>query len=174
MPSAPSSYDYRQSTVHEDRERAQEVWDRVEGDQRREKQREPPQQQQGQPKEDGHGGRDKKERENAARVLQSRYRFVVVVVLPPLVPCLINSREEVRGKFPSSLSAPLTLSPLARRTHVTHREAQGRNLTSSQRWEDGMRKRKLNAAGEEQHSGTKNDPSASLRPSSLSEEKRRY
>lgn len=51
----------------------------------------------------------------------------------------------------------LTLSSL-HRAHVGRRTEQGRNLTTSKRFNDGLQQRKLQAAGKEQMDG-KNDAS---------------
>ncbi|GAA6021871.1 hypothetical protein JCM10207_004525 [Rhodosporidiobolus poonsookiae] len=48
------------------------------------------------------------------------------------------------------------------RAHVQRREGEGRNLSSSQRWTDGMRQRRLSAAGRDQRDG-KNDATSRWR-----------
>ncbi|GAA6043737.1 hypothetical protein JCM8097_000501 [Rhodosporidiobolus ruineniae] len=109
---APDSYDYRSSSLSEDRRRARECEKRVEENRGRRRQ-----QQQQRRGRDGEGGEDGG-RDEAAKLIQGRYR-----------------------------------------SHVQQREESGMNLSSSQRWSDGMKKRRLSAAGREQKDG-KNDPAS--------------
>ncbi|GAA5886795.1 hypothetical protein JCM5296_006406 [Sporobolomyces johnsonii] len=115
-------YDYRTSSIEDDRRAAQEVWDRVERSRR--------EQAEGSEEGAGQGRKDRGENhERAAKSIQQGYR-----------------------------------------SHVGRRTAEGRNLTCSQRWEDGMRQRKLSAAGREQNDG-KNDATSRWHRSGVYAEK---
>ncbi|GAA5937090.1 uncharacterized protein JCM15063_000153 [Sporobolomyces koalae] len=96
-------YDYKNSTVDQDRQAAQEVWDRVE--KTRQDSKPSAQERAG---DDGH-------RDKAIRKMQKHYR-----------------------------------------AHVDRRTAEGRNLTSSKRFDDGLQQRLLKKAGKDQMDG-KND-----------------
>ncbi|GAA5913399.1 uncharacterized protein JCM6883_003065 [Sporobolomyces salmoneus] len=98
-------YDYRSSSISQDRKAAQEVWQRVEGNQQSRHQQEA-----------GGGGKGEEgDRDKAVRLMQKNYR-----------------------------------------AHVGRRTEQGRNLTTSKRFNDGLQQRKLQEAGKEQMDG-KND-----------------
>ncbi|GAA5847463.1 hypothetical protein JCM3766R1_005354 [Sporobolomyces carnicolor] len=103
-------YDYRDTTVEQDRQAAQRVWERVEGTRRQ--QRAP-----GGDEREGSAnqGEDRGQEDQAVRLMQKNYR-----------------------------------------AHVGRRTEQGRNLTTSKRFNDGLQQRKLQAAGKEQMDG-KND-----------------
>ncbi|GAA5951217.1 hypothetical protein JCM3765_002415 [Sporobolomyces pararoseus] len=94
-----TKYDYRSSTIDQDRKAAKEVWERVERGNR--KQRE--------------SADEKNDQDRAVRLMQKNYR-----------------------------------------AHVGRREEEGRNLTTSKRFNDGLQQRKLQTAGKEQMDG-KND-----------------
>ncbi|GAA5989117.1 hypothetical protein JCM11641_007602 [Rhodosporidiobolus odoratus] len=106
-------YDYRTSSIDEDRNIAQQVWERVDR-----KRANATQAGQGATGQDGAAAKGE---EAAATSIQKGYR-----------------------------------------AHVERREGEGRNLTTSQRWKDGMRQRKLSAAGREQKEG-KNDATSRWR-----------
>ncbi|BGP18920.1 hypothetical protein JCM10213_005494 [Rhodosporidiobolus nylandii] len=115
--SSRDSYDYRTSSLEDDRRRAEEVWRRVEDNRAKH-----PQQDEG--SADAAGEEDRQAK--AAGSIQRRYR-----------------------------------------QHVGRREGEGMNLSqpmsSSQRWDDGMRQRKLSAAGREQKDGRKQDATSRWR-----------
>ncbi|GAA5836891.1 hypothetical protein JCM11251_005815 [Rhodosporidiobolus azoricus] len=136
MPDDSGRYDYRISSVEEDRRRAQEVWERVE---RLEQQR-----RQEKPQVEGRKETQADRRQGAARTIQSRFRSYV-------------SQRESQGlnlSLPSSSSRrqrPDEERQLPSRPENPRSDSsQRRNMTGSERWTDGMRQRRLSAAWKEQ------------------------
>ncbi|GAA5978260.1 hypothetical protein JCM5350_002243 [Sporobolomyces pararoseus] len=100
-----TKYDYRNSTIDQDRKAAKEVWERVERTNRSKQTS----------SSSSSSSKEGKDQDKAVRLMQKNYR-----------------------------------------AHVGRREEQGRNLTTSKRFNDGLQQRKLQTAGKEQMDG-KND-----------------
>ncbi|GAA5898800.1 hypothetical protein JCM6882_004002 [Rhodosporidiobolus microsporus] len=153
MPDDAGRYDYRSSSIDEDRKRAQEVWDRAE---QRERERDGAKEQRQRAREDDR-------RQDAAKSIQGRFRAHV-------------SHRESLGRnltLPSSSSRRQAQRQIQhdsqQQQHQQQREgedqppqrpdnprsdsSQRRNMTGSERWTDGMRQRRLSAAGREQKEG---------------------
>lgn len=121
-------YDYRYSTLSDDRAAALDVEKRIKQRERDDRAK--------------RAGADQKplseeeRQESAATVVQCSYR------------CARAGQRETGG------------ADGVDRLHVSSRTARGLNLSSSERWSDGIQKQKLKRAGSDQDAG-KNDTSAS-------------
>lgn len=148
----PNGYDYRTSSVDEDWRRAKEVYDRVEQKLSRENGT-----QRGGGNTNGQTGQtsDDERQAQAVKRIQGGYRCALFSssprgsVQPARLPLSCRSlRTELADCACKDCSS-----------HVKRREGAGCNIGSSKRWDDGMRKRELEAAGREQDQG-QNDPGA--------------
>ncbi|GAA5979615.1 hypothetical protein JCM10908_002983 [Rhodotorula pacifica] len=106
-----SEYDYRTSTVQEDRKRAQEVYDRVERQSRQRR-----------TQHAGSGSNDAQDGQEGANDDERQ----------------VEAIKRIQGGY---------------RAHVKRREGNGCNISSSKRWDDGVRQRQLKSAADGQDQG---------------------